>query len=163
MFEQFQLSIGSFGKDRSAEGFHYLLYSDSLTRELVLGRAICCVSNPQSMRVQHLHTKPARRLPCLPAAGRCTCLSVNENSRLPLRPRIVYLLVISKVVPKIWARTNSAMMAVTQGELYRKKWQRRTRLEAVGRVIFPVHRLLFCRYAPVPRRPARKTRYFCTQ
>ncbi len=27
------------------------------------------------------------------------------------RPRVVYLLVISKVVPKIWARTNSAIFS----------------------------------------------------
>lgn len=29
--------------------------------------------------------------------------------------RVIYLLVISKVVPKIWARTNSAILGNKQG------------------------------------------------
>lgn len=35
MFEKLQLPVGSFGKDRSTEGFHDLFDGDGLTGELV--------------------------------------------------------------------------------------------------------------------------------
>lgn len=38
VLEQFELSVGSFAKNRGAEWFHDLLYRDGSTCELVLGR-----------------------------------------------------------------------------------------------------------------------------
>ena len=60
----------------------------------------------------------AQRLPCPPAASPCICsthqcLSRSETapqSSWSIAPQPAYLLVISKVVPKIWARTNSAIL-----------------------------------------------------
>lgn len=39
MFEKLQLAVGSFGEDRSTEGFHDLFDGDGLTGELIFRRA----------------------------------------------------------------------------------------------------------------------------
>lgn len=44
MFEKLQLAVGSFGQDRSTEGFHDLFDGDGLTGELILGRAAKSIS-----------------------------------------------------------------------------------------------------------------------
>ena len=46
------------------------------------------------------------------AANPCTCDAINEASEAINLEAQVYLLVISKVVPNIWARTNSAILTV---------------------------------------------------
>lgn len=40
VFEQLELSVGTFGQNRSAERLHDFLDSDILVRELIAGRAI---------------------------------------------------------------------------------------------------------------------------
>ena len=61
------------------------------------------------------HTKQGRRRPCRRAGDRCICgatvsmVGGGASGGVPS-----YRLVISKVVPKIWARTNSAI-AITGG------------------------------------------------
>jgi len=53
-------------------------------------------------------TRQGRMLPCQQAGDQNTCLKVRFTRTR--RFRFAYLEVISKVVPKIWARTNSAMV-----------------------------------------------------
>ena len=52
MFEEFELSIGSFRQDRCGERFHYLLHSHRLAGQLVFGRAI------SSQQVEPLSEEP---------------------------------------------------------------------------------------------------------
>lgn len=65
----------------------------------------------------HVHaarllTRRDRKRPCRRAASRCTCLLHQRVIARHTRAARSHLLVISKVVPKIWARTNSAMVTV---------------------------------------------------
>lgn len=72
------------------------------------------------MTTEEFFTRPVQKLPCPLAASRCTCLYIKNGHKddfaaMAVRGRVVtYLLVISKVVPKIWARTNSAILANKQ-------------------------------------------------
>ena len=86
VFEQLQLAISSLRQDRRAEGLHNLLHRDRLGRELILGRAVCCIT--WSTHVVPMLpllcggclavlTIPARRLPCPLVGDRCICPAVS--------------------------------------------------------------------------------------
>lgn len=114
VLEELQLSVRALRQDRSAERFHDLLDSHGLTGELIL----CGAIREQALEVRAYHltrmhnTRQAQRLPFLQVADPCTYSSVKiaRSERFVRKQGLMYLLVISKVVPKIWARTNSAMM-----------------------------------------------------
>jgi len=123
MLEQFQLTVCSLGQDGCAERLHDLLHRHSLPCELILRRAtLPSVLMPYPMCLSLLLTTQARRLPCPPAASPCTWTSISmcpaphpsTSTRYLLH---AYLLVISNVVPKICARTNSAIVSVLLIEL----------------------------------------------
>lgn len=42
MLQKLQLSVGSFGQDRSGEGLHDLLHGDGLLSQLIFGGAASC-------------------------------------------------------------------------------------------------------------------------
>lgn len=70
-------------------------------------------------------------LPCQQAEDRNTCSRVRQE--WTRRFRIAYLEVISKVVPKIWARTNSAMVGrsgVLEGSNWKNEGYRDRKSEA---------------------------------
>ena len=62
------------------------------------------------------NTRRVQRRPCRRAANRYTCAGDQYRVRARVQFGVLYLLVISKVVPKIWARTNSAMMSADRPE-----------------------------------------------
>lgn len=102
MLEQLQFSVGPLCQDGSAEGLHYLLDGDILAGELVSCRTVSR---------EHL-LDPSTSLPAgnrrVPRRG--TTHQTRPKAPIPTGCRSEYLEVISKVVPKICARTNSAMM-----------------------------------------------------
>lgn len=121
MFQQLQLPISALGQHGSAEGLHDLLDRDWLGSQLVFRRTISMAS-----RLAH---KPRDGSSCdtgcnIPDQSECTHshwlqfripksrVSSEHTARGCASPasRTANRLVISKVVPKIWARTNSAMM-----------------------------------------------------
>jgi hypothetical protein len=125
VLEQLQLTVCALGQDRRAEGLHNLLDCDRRGSELVLGRAVPVVSacpyvsspefySPYKPEGSHTHRLQIR----VPVVAISLCYSRFLPSSLSARfswtranrSSCPYLLVISKVVPKIWARTNSAMM-----------------------------------------------------
>lgn len=116
MLEQFQFSVRPLRQNRCAERLHYLLYSHGLSCKLILGRAMCSLVQISTSPPCNLRTIRAQRLPCPLAADRCICARQSSLPRLcVLLPRCIRslatnLLVISNVVPKIWARTNSAIV-----------------------------------------------------
>jgi hypothetical protein len=114
MLEQFELAVCALRQNRSAEGLHDLLDGDGLAGELVLGRAArlsVCASVPGRCK----RTRQVQRLPCPPAEGQCIYAT---SVLLPSQCGVCFahLLVISNVVPKIWARTNSAMVMCGRGD-----------------------------------------------
>lgn len=98
VFEQLQFSVGSLGEHRGAERLHDLLDGDILAGELVSGGAVCRGSLLAPFRMSGLGKL---RVECP--------YQTKPNAPMPTGWRSEYLEVISKVVPKIWARTNSAM------------------------------------------------------
>lgn len=120
MLEQLQLSVCSLRQDWCAERLHYLLHSNRLSCELILGRATGSLVHNLSIvesASSRLRTIRVRKLPCPLAADRYICAGQSLFPRLCRLPRrclrsslATNLLVISNVVPKIWARTNSAMV-----------------------------------------------------
>lgn len=132
VLEQLELTIGSLGKDGCAEGLHDFLDGDILVRELIARGA----SRGQFRLVQfsRLHHSPnetksshAHRLQVR--------VSILRISRVfcPSREAAPYLEVISNVVPKIWARTNSAMMTVSE-RVSKRERDGDIRREWVGRI-----------------------------
>ena len=114
VLQQLQLSVCSLRQHRRAEGFHDLLHRNRLSGELVLRRAVRIVCQiplyPQYVAVPL--TRRARRLPCQPAASQCIYRAISQYVCLSSEEcpgPVSHLLVISKVVPKICARTNSAI------------------------------------------------------
>ena len=99
VLQQLQLSVCPLGKHRCAEGLHDLLDGDILVGELVSGRA---ATENQSVGDHGGRLKVRER-------GEMT-YQTRPKAPMPTGWRSEYLDVISKVVPKIWARTNSAMM-----------------------------------------------------
>lgn len=100
MLEQLQLAVCPLGEHRRAERLHDLLDGDILAGELVLGRAVC-----------HIITCQPPLCPSARSGGRVLLETYHTKPKAPMPTgwRSEYLEVISKVVPKIWARTNSAM------------------------------------------------------
>lgn len=115
VLEQLELSVRSLGQDRCAKRFHNLLDRHRLAGELILGRATQAIRLALwhfSYSLLHSPYEPkgthANRLQiCIPIRR----ISATQNLWLMFRLP-AYLLVISKVVPKIWARTNSAILPV---------------------------------------------------
>ena len=88
MLEQLQFTVSSLGKHGSAEGLHDLLDGHGLVGELIFGRTV------DGVRAQT-------------AAGWAKSLyQTSPKAPMPTGCKSVYRLVISNVVPKIWARTN---------------------------------------------------------
>lgn len=98
VFEKLQLSVGALGQDRSAKGLHDLLDGDILVGELVAGRAGSRAQR-QGQRIGPEGT--------MEGSG---SYQTRPKAPMPTGCRSEYLEVISKVVPKICARTNSAMV-----------------------------------------------------
>jgi hypothetical protein len=125
VLEQLQLTVCALGQDGRAEGLHNLLDRDGRGSELILGRAVPGVSacpfdsspeynSPYKPEGAHAHRLQIR-VPVVPVSPWCSRFLLPSPSTPFSRARAKhlvcpYLLVISKVVPKIWARTNSAMM-----------------------------------------------------
>ena len=112
MLEQLQLSIGTLGQDRRAERFHDLLDGNILAGELIFRRA-----EPRASQLLITHSIGPHRAhqtrPKAPMPTGCRSVYLEQDQQTYSGKRrwgSAYLLVISKVVPKIWARTNSAMM-----------------------------------------------------
>lgn len=94
VLQQLQLSVCTLGKDRCAEGLHDLLDGDILVGELVSSGAA------STTRQQVIEARDGGRI----------AYQTRPNAPMPTGWRSEYRDVISNVVPKIWARTNSAMM-----------------------------------------------------
>ena len=125
VLEQLQLTVCALGQDGRAEGLHNLLDCDRRSSELILGRAVPVVSacpfvsspefdSPYKPEGSHTHRLQIR-VPVVPVSPCSSRLLASSPSTLFSRARAKrlvypYLLVISKVVPKIWALTNSAMV-----------------------------------------------------
>jgi hypothetical protein len=125
VLEQLQLTVCALGQDRRAEGLHDLLDCDGRSSELILGRAVPGVSacpfdsspecnSPYKPESTHTHRLQIR-VPVV-SVSPCSSRFLPSSPSPPFsrarakRLDCPYLLVISKVVPKIWARTNSAMV-----------------------------------------------------
>lgn len=126
VLEQLELTVGAFGQDRRAERLHNLLDSHGLVGELVLCRTVSIVSKRTRLeyraRIRTHHTSPKAPMPTgcksvylaqyqyttsFLARIYCTAAATGGGPCVS-----AYLLVISNVVPKIWARTNSAILQV---------------------------------------------------
>ena len=79
VLEEFQLSVCALRQDRSAEGFHDLLDSHSLTGELIFCGAMNRKDQKEAPRIEleGRNTRQGQRLPCPQVGGRCTCFNVN--------------------------------------------------------------------------------------
>jgi hypothetical protein len=132
VLEQLQLTVCALGQDGRAEGLHNLLDCDRRSSELILGRAVPVVSacpfvsspefdSPYKPEGSHTHRLQIR-VPVVAVSPCYSCflpssLSTPFSRTRAKRLSCPYLLVISKVVPKIWARTNSAMVKDFCGNL----------------------------------------------
>ena len=114
VLEQLQFSICSLRKYGSAERLHDFLHGHGLSSELVFCRTASLVSSQASPSCRLGLTRQGRRLPCRPAEVQHIYFSCQRIVHIPLLSMPAHLLVISKVVPKICARTNSAIVAVVQ-------------------------------------------------
>jgi hypothetical protein len=114
MLQELKLTICSFRKHGRAEGFHDLLDGNSLAGELIFSRAVplrqlTILFNAASSRVQ---------IPDEPECTHTDGLQVGVPDRRSInhfrrkRLNVAHLLVISNVVPKIWALTNSAILTI---------------------------------------------------
>jgi len=116
MFEKFQFTIRPLRQYRGAERFHDLLDRNRLSGKLILSRAVesaavrMCETTAMAMEADRQHTRRDRRHPSRRAGDQCICRGRREHA-INTSEELAYRLVISKVVPKIWARTNSAMAA----------------------------------------------------
>ena len=135
VLQKLQLSIRTLGEDWSAERLHDLLDSNILVCQLVACRAIevsrlASSPLPYSPRFPFsvwfwrkggggVRTRQDQMRPCRQAVDLNTYISRRQRfSKLEEKEEWLssssYLEVISKVVPKIWARTNSAIFKVLQ-------------------------------------------------
>lgn len=119
MLQKLKLPVGSFRENRGAERLHDLFDCDRLAGQLIFCRTEQKLSAKGSKSDERGGlTRPVQKLPCPLAASRCTCLHIknrHKEARSDGGTTRFYLLVISKVVPKIWARTNSAILENKQG------------------------------------------------
>jgi hypothetical protein len=120
VLEQLQLTVRPLREHGSAEGLHNLLDGDILAGKLVFRGAgkEALVSIPMPFYFIYLlyffpgedtntyQTKPKAPMP---TGWRSEYLVEISQPDFPVHNFLSYLEVISKVVPKIWARTNSAM------------------------------------------------------
>jgi hypothetical protein len=112
MLQQLQLSICSLGQDWRAERLHDFLNRHRLPSELILRRAARSCQNALYLSKQptFLPDKSegshADRLKVSVSMARSVCLLFAAATTV----LGAHLLVISKVVPKICARTNSAIL-----------------------------------------------------
>lgn len=124
VLEELQFSVCALRQDRSAERFHDLLDSHSLTGKLIL----CGAMRPgiRDLSVVLAWNTKYQTSPKAPIPTGCRSVYLFERQHCTI-PRdyteaeLEYLLVISKVVPKIWARTNSAMMTWWPRQLEKKR------------------------------------------
>jgi hypothetical protein len=142
VLEEFEFAVCAFRQNRGAEGFHNLLHSDGLAGQLVSRGALrhrWSVSQisialtgddgklPDKTKSAHSH-----RLEIRVSGGELAAVSFLPSFPPPLfisppsfhninseRKEKSYRLVISKVVPKIWARTNSAILGGQSSRLSR--------------------------------------------
>jgi hypothetical protein len=99
VLEQLQFSVCALGEHWSAEGLHNLLDGHILVRELVSGGT----SSQEIVKITiHMDDDAARRS--------SSTDQTRPKAPIPTGCRSEYLEVISKVVPKICARTNSAIL-----------------------------------------------------
>jgi hypothetical protein len=108
MLEKLQFAVCALRQHRSAEGLHDLLDGHGLAGELILGRAakssVCdCISIAEADVPDETEGSHAYGLQ-VGVSLRRQFQALSQCGVLP------HLLVISNVVPKIWARTNSAMV-----------------------------------------------------
>lgn len=128
MLEQLQLPVGSLGQNGGTEGLHDFFNCDWLCSQLVFGRAVVLMALlactlglgvvlcdtgyniPDQSEGTHSHRLQFR----IPRNQVSTNIPLDAPAKAPIvniaEQGIANRLVISKVVPKIWARTNSAMM-----------------------------------------------------
>ena len=101
VFKQFEFSVCAFRQDRCRKRFHDLLHRDRLLSQLIFGGAAfswlassCVLSVPGSS----YHTRPNAPMP----TGCRSVYLIGSQSRVQVfDDNHAYLLVISKVVPKI--------------------------------------------------------------
>jgi hypothetical protein len=115
MLEQLQLSVGSLRQDRRAEWLHDLLDRHGLAGQLVARRAtgevfrLAGVSLQRDIQNQNIPDEPegshAHRLEV-----RIPKKQISAKESMAGQRARANRLVISKVVPKIWDRTNSAIL-----------------------------------------------------
>jgi hypothetical protein len=115
MLEKLQLSVGSLRQDRRAEWLHDLLDRHGLAGQLVARRAIgeafrlARVSLQRDIQNQNIPDEPegshAHRLEV-----RIPKKQISAKESMAGQRARANRLVISKVVPKIWDRTNSAIL-----------------------------------------------------
>lgn len=142
MLQQLQFTVCSLGQDWRAEGLHNLLHSDALVGEVVFGGAVHkykhqsapCISHGRGERLiiipDQAKSAHPNRLEIRVSAQKELAIAVAKRGHSKRRFNSLvegypaYLDVISKVVPKIWARTNSAMMfrGVTRGRIAGWRW-----------------------------------------
>lgn len=118
VLQKLQFAICSLGQDRRTEWLHNLLHCDRLSCQLIFGGA---ENMPSLANLDHsrcgvaVSYQTSPKAP-IPTGWRSVYLQSNgnqNNSRARSEDATTTdLLVISKVVPKIWARTNSAMAGV---------------------------------------------------
>lgn len=126
VLEQLEFSIGALGEDGRGKRLHNLLYRDGLTSELVFGGAVEGWHG-QRRGVRGVGEGPWRGtgVPHETEGAHADRLKVGvagetgQQCRMRRRTRSMeeYRLVISKVVPKIWALINSAMAAAAAAGL----------------------------------------------
>lgn len=125
MLQQFQLSIRSLRQNRRTKRFHDLLHGDRLRCQLIPRRTSdsnyasapnCPASSRRCRGCERgwsYQTSPKAPIPTGCSSvylGRSQCDSQRIKARGGSVHQVPYLLVISKVVPKICARMNSAIL-----------------------------------------------------
>lgn len=121
VLQELQLAVCSLCENRSAERLHNLLDSDILVCELISCRAVgnhwlVKAALPCYGCIMGSLTKPNQTLPYQRVGGQNIYNTYQHTEMALLSPMAAtYLDVISNVVPKIWARTNSAIVAVSTG------------------------------------------------
>ena len=115
MLQELQLSIRPLRQDRRAERFHNLLHRHRLSGELILGRAVFAASDSPLEEFDDLVAHQTSPKAPIPTGCRSVYLAAISlfASAYTISELLSHLLVISNVVPKICARTNSAFPSVS--------------------------------------------------
>jgi hypothetical protein len=123
VLEQLELTVCALGEHWSAEGLHDLLDGDILAGKLISGGTVegtlsqlLLLETRSGARARTVgrETHQTRPKAPMPTGWRSEYLRIERVIKSGRSHRRVqpYLEVISNVVPKIWARTNSAMVKV---------------------------------------------------